>query len=322
MPRSTLRLLQDAIVSAYPSHDALAEFVALDLEENLDHLVESGGVPAKAAALIIAARSHGWLDRLERTLVESNPHNETVRAFADKSELRRSVDAGLAVPKAVRLFDDAYFDLAAARDMVHKAILAVGGRPGLLGLSVVTDEDSVAKRLCAWLPDCLGELQEKDNVTLSAVMADPDHKVKQILQHLPELEDTGVVCRVLVNDISAAALRQFWQDIRSAAATVENWFILVFVTRSHNHRAPGVFDLGRPSFSLTDIHKWTNRAARELGWPREVAVPWSMWIRRNAEVDGELSIPLTYGALNRSAQGIPLHRSDSGRFLNWLKEKT
>jgi hypothetical protein len=315
-----LRLLQAAIVSAYPSDDKLAEFVALDLDENLDQLVKPGDLKVRAAGLITAARSEGWLDDLTRILVEVNPNNHAVRKFADVAGLRQSVEAGLAVPNVVRVFDDTYFDLTPAREKVRESLLDTGGQRGLLGLSILTDEDAVAKRLCTWLPQCLGELQEKDTVTLSSVISEADHKVKQILQHLPELEDTGVVCRVLVNDISPAALEQFWQDIRSACVTVENWFVLVFVTRSDEQRAADVIDLGRPDFRPVDIHKWTNKAALELNWPLEVAVPWSQWIQRYAERDGALSIPLTYGALSRSAQGVRKHPGDPHSFLNWLKE--
>ncbi|MEU8819388.1 effector-associated domain EAD1-containing protein [Actinoplanes sp. NPDC048796] len=321
MSRRPLRLLQAALVSAYPADEKLARFVMFDLNRNLDQLAKPGDLDSRASDLIVAARSGGWLDDLKRDLIELNPHNEAVRQFAEASGLGQSIDSGLAVPKAARLFNDAYFDLAAVRNKVYESHLNANGKRGLLGLSVVTDEDSVAKRLCAWLPDCFGDLQEKDNVTLSAVMSDPDHKVKQVLQHLPELEDTGVVCRVLVNDISLGALEQFWQDVRAACQAIENWFVLVFVTRSDTHRAADVIDLGRPRFESLDVYKWTNRAAQELDWPREFATPWSQWIERVAAVDGVLSIPLTYGALNRSAQGVKKHRNDPGRFLEWLKER-
>ncbi|XVV17197.1 effector-associated domain EAD1-containing protein [Actinoplanes sp. CA-131856] len=320
MTRRPLRLLQAAIVSAYPTDGKLAEFVALDLEENLERLTKPGDLEVRAAELITAARSRGWLDKLKRTLVEANPGNDAVREFAEAAGLSQSVETGLALPKVARLFNDAYFDLTDARNRVYESLHNVNGRRGLLGLSVVTDEDAVAKRLCAWLPHCLGDLQEKDNVTLSAVMSDPDHKVKQVLQHLPELEDTGVVCRVLVNDISLGALEQFWQDVRAACQTIENWFVLVFVTRKDTHRAADVIDLGSPRFQSLDVYKWTNRAAQELSWPREFASPWSQWIERVAAVDGVLSIPLTYGALNRSAQGVKKHHNDPARFLDWLKE--
>ncbi|TCB90462.1 hypothetical protein E0H26_26935 [Micromonospora zingiberis] len=320
MESAQRRLLRDAIVSAYPTHDALVMFVELDLGWSFQALVAPGDLEVEAFRLISAAESRGWLHPLTRTLVEGRPDNELVRKFADGYGLRRSINAGLAVPAVAQLFNDAYFDLTSAKDKVHEAMFTA--QRGLLGLSITTDEDSVAKRLCAWLPHCLGELQPKDDVSLGAVTADPDHKVKQILQHLPEIEDTSVVCRVLVNDATAAALEQFWEGVRSACGPLGNWFALVFVTPSDDRRAPGVVDLGRPAFQLVDVHKWAIKAAVQLGWPQEVAVPWSRWIQQKAEVSaGQLSVPLTYGALQRSMRGVSRNQNNPDGFLAWLREK-
>ncbi|SDT13484.1 effector-associated domain EAD1-containing protein [Actinoplanes derwentensis] len=314
------RLLRDAIVSVCPTDDALVMYVDLYLGKNLDAFVPPGGLEVRAYKLIKEAESRGWLHNLVRTLLASYPENELVFAFAKVYRLRTYSEAELAVPAGTQLFDDAYFDLSSAKDLITGVMFS--RQRGLLGLSITTEEESVAKRLCAWLPHCLGELQLKDDVSLGAVMTDPGHKVKQVLQHLPELEETGVVCRVLVKDATAAAVEEFWQGVQSECDTVGNWFVLVFVTVSDDRRATGVLDLGCPAFRVADVNRWTTDVAAMLDWPRDVAVPWSEWMQRKAKLsEDQLDLHLTYGAFNRSTQGVRQHRNDPNGFLAWLREK-
>ncbi|GAA2351974.1 effector-associated domain EAD1-containing protein [Dactylosporangium salmoneum] len=314
MDGTRMRLLINALTSAYPSNQKLAVFVRIDLDRNLADITGDGPLHHTAFQLVEQAVAEGWDDLLTRRLIDCRPANRQVAAYAEAYGL--GLAAARAVPAKVRHQNDAYFDLDHAKNVIHD--LLDDQQAGLLGMWVTAEETAAAKRLCAWLPHCLGDLEEKDDVSLGAVIADPDHKVKQILQHLPELDETSIVCQVLVNDATPAAVDGFWQGVRDGCGPIEGWFVLLFVTATDAPPPCGVHDLGRPVFTRLDVAKWARDVLAGLGWPADLARPWSGYVQKRAELRDGFSIPLTYGAL-RSSITAARRCEDPAQFSAWLQ---
>jgi hypothetical protein len=73
--------LRDALVSAFPSVQALAEMVSFGLDENLSALTTADGLNAAAFGLVEWARGQGRLDELVRVAYQANSGNPALRAF-------------------------------------------------------------------------------------------------------------------------------------------------------------------------------------------------------------------------------------------------
>jgi hypothetical protein len=74
--------LQNALLSAFPSRDTLAQMVRFQLGENLAVISEGGGLAATVFQLIQWAESQGRLAELVTGALQSNPGNPALRACA------------------------------------------------------------------------------------------------------------------------------------------------------------------------------------------------------------------------------------------------
>jgi effector-associated domain 1 (EAD1)-containing protein/trypsin-like peptidase len=76
-----LRRLSEALLHAYPNRDGLEQVLDFDLERPLNHLVGNVGMSESVFAVIIAARSQGWLDAFVDAVLEDRPGNPLLRKW-------------------------------------------------------------------------------------------------------------------------------------------------------------------------------------------------------------------------------------------------
>ncbi len=97
MPTDSKRLqeFEEALLSAFPSHAALARMLRYEMDVNLVEIAV-GGLREVAFALIQWAQAHGRDDELLRAALKQNPGNAKLRAFAATT----SIQAPEATPSA------------------------------------------------------------------------------------------------------------------------------------------------------------------------------------------------------------------------------
>ncbi|XVV17198.1 effector-associated domain EAD1-containing protein [Actinoplanes sp. CA-131856] len=76
-----LRGLSEALLDAYPNRDGLAQVLEFDLERPLNRMVGNAGMSDTVFAVLIAARSEGWLGDLVGAVVEDRPGNPALRRW-------------------------------------------------------------------------------------------------------------------------------------------------------------------------------------------------------------------------------------------------
>lgn len=79
-----VKLLQEALLSAFPTRSALAQMVRIALEENLDAIVAEKNLSAVVFELIGWAEAQGRLDELVAAARYANQGNVELRAFAEE----------------------------------------------------------------------------------------------------------------------------------------------------------------------------------------------------------------------------------------------
>jgi Effector-associated domain 1 len=79
---STRRQFLEALLSAFPKRDALAEMVSLGLNENLNEIAGEGDLRSTVFKLLTWAEAHGRLLDLIESAVKANPQNLQLRALS------------------------------------------------------------------------------------------------------------------------------------------------------------------------------------------------------------------------------------------------
>lgn len=90
--------LQNALLDTYQTRDELAQFVRLELEENLQTIVNDDTLSVAVFELIRWAESRGRLPDLVRAAHAARPHNDTFAAFATEMGVRREPTPHAAEP--------------------------------------------------------------------------------------------------------------------------------------------------------------------------------------------------------------------------------
>ena len=86
LPGATLRRLQEALLSAFPTRSALAQMVRVGLEANLEAIAAQENLSVAAFELIGWAEAQGRLEELIAAARRENPGNPPLRAFAEERE--------------------------------------------------------------------------------------------------------------------------------------------------------------------------------------------------------------------------------------------
>ncbi|XVU20884.1 effector-associated domain EAD1-containing protein [Actinoplanes sp. CA-054009] len=92
-----LRGLSEALLDAYPNRDGLAQVLEFDVERPLNRMVGNVGMSDTVFAVLIAARSEGWLDDLVGTVVQDRPGNPVLRRWVAEAG-RRAEPAPTEIP--------------------------------------------------------------------------------------------------------------------------------------------------------------------------------------------------------------------------------
>jgi hypothetical protein len=315
---SQLRQFRDAILSAYPDRSGVEELLLFRLARNLTQLVDKVGMNEVVFEVLKAAMAQGWLDELVHAVIEDRPANAAVKRFALDCGLASAVAAGMSVPTSTRLLNSSYFDLTLLKRRIREHTL--DGPPRLLGFSLADNEPALFKRLCSWLPHCLGDVEEKDTVSLMSELDEPDRRVKQVLRYLPDLHDVGVVCPVLTGHVPIEVVEAFWRGVSEGCPQLNQWFVFIFVFpyAPDEGSLAGVVHLPKPEFRRVDIAEWAAEVLAHFRWSAALAGPWTRHVERHATVAGRLDIRLTYDVLDRTIRQV---RKDPEQFRRWLEQE-
>jgi hypothetical protein len=87
--------LSDALLAAFPTADALRQFLEFSLGQNLHAIAGSGALSTVVFDLLIAARAQGWLRDLYAAALAANPGNKKLAAFGRAASVLRATGDGL-----------------------------------------------------------------------------------------------------------------------------------------------------------------------------------------------------------------------------------
>lgn len=288
-----LRRIEAAILDAYRSTDDLERLLLFFLNRRLSHHAAlRRPLPMVVFQLIQAAESEGWLRSLIQSAVADRPGNGMMQALAEPS--------GPAAPDDHRMLDTAFFDL----DPIKRAIVAAKRRDRgrVLGFGLHSAEESVVRKLCSWLPHCLGETECKYWLSLRPDMGTVDYQLKQILDYRPDLDLANVVCPILIDGASAPAVAAFWDGIRGHFGAHEFTFVALFVNvggRPGDY-PDGVVALPAPAADETDLTLWAQQIVSRKGWPPMLADFWATKIAGQCASGDDLDMRRLFEAMDRS----------------------
>ncbi|MEU0561982.1 effector-associated domain EAD1-containing protein [Dactylosporangium sp. NPDC006015] len=305
-----------AMRDAYTSWSQV-EMVVYYAGHDLAAIVGDVGLDAVVFRLLRQAKAEGWLDALVDAVIEDRAGNALVKRFAEQHGRSAEVASSLAVPPNVRVLDSTYFDLEAIRKtVVHRVVRQP---PGLHAISLASREDILVSKFSTWLQHLLGEAEHVGTLTLQPEFAQPDLRVKQVLQQLPDPDDGGRIWSVRVDHAPLAVVRDFWQGVRDNCPQLDQWFVLILTGAPGPLCLDGVIDLAEPVFGNEDVSAWVSDALMEMRWDRQLLAPWSRYVEQEATVAGVLDVLLTYGALDKSIGAL---RKDPHpqRFRHWLEK--
>ncbi|MEU8819389.1 effector-associated domain EAD1-containing protein [Actinoplanes sp. NPDC048796] len=92
-----LRGLSDALLDAYPNRDGFEQLLEFDLERSLNRMVGNVNMTDTVFAVLLAARSQGWLAALVDAAREDRPGNPVLRQWITEVDWR-SEPAPAAIP--------------------------------------------------------------------------------------------------------------------------------------------------------------------------------------------------------------------------------
>ncbi|MBB2947618.1 hypothetical protein FB565_007389 [Actinoplanes lutulentus] len=307
-----LRKLEAAILDAYRSRDDLERLLFFSLEMELSHHADPHNpLPMVVFRLIQAAKSGGWLVKLIESILADRSENEALRIWAVTCGFAHASVPQPAPPQDHQLLDSAFFDL----DRIKRAIVAakrhVPGR--VLGLGLHSAEGLVVKKLCAWLPYCLGETECKDWLSLSPDQGSVDSQLKRILDYKSDLDQVNVVCPLLTGGASAPAVAALWGGIQERFGAHPYMFVALFVGVD-GHPA-GVVDLPVPAADATDLTLWAQEVVSRRGWPPTLADSWAMMIADRSAIGDDLDMRRLYEEMDRSIRDVRRAPADFKRRL-------
>jgi hypothetical protein len=81
-----MRQLSEALLHAYPHREGLEQVLEFDLERSLNQLVGNASTTDTVFAVLIAARSQGWLDDFVDAVLADRPGNPLLKRWAAEIE--------------------------------------------------------------------------------------------------------------------------------------------------------------------------------------------------------------------------------------------
>lgn len=132
---ATIKRLEEALLSAFPTRDGLTRLVRIGLEQNLEAIAPPGHLRATVFALLMWAEAQGALDTLLAAARAENPGNALLLAFVEeRSGVRAPVPFHLPFPSNPA-FVGRDRDLEALHDLLLGApAIGVGALTGLGGI--------------------------------------------------------------------------------------------------------------------------------------------------------------------------------------------
>lgn len=308
------RDLADALAAAYPHRQAFSHMLFFEVRIRLDELVGDVGMREVIYTVLLQLEAEGRLHELIDAVLRDRPGNPGLRAWAAACGWHRP-SADMQLPPNIQALDTAYFDLAPLKEAIEDHVLY--RPPGLLAVSLPVSEPTLVKRLCAWMPHCLGNVEPEDPINLNPLIDQWDVAVKHALDYLPKLETGNVLCPIQTEKASLDGVGRFWDGVRSGCGAPQFWFVLLFVGLPGG-MIRGIKDLPPPAFRDTDVARWARNVLAHLDWPRELALPWSRHIVRQATLDDTLDLRLTYLNIERTIDRL---HEDRPAFRRWLEHE-
>ena len=216
-----------------------------------------------------AAHDEAWLDRFVDAALADRQDNPGLRRWARASGWTAGPEPE--PPADQRMLDSKFFDLRELRQSIREAHGRATG--GVLPLGLPDAEAIVIRKICDWLPYCLGEVVVKDALALRPDLGSVDARIKQALWYLPELDDVNVVCPIQTQGVAASVVEAFWDGLRQQLGAHRRLFVAIF---SGGPELPtGVTPLPSPVLRHHDVAEWTEQMVDRLSWDPPLAARWS-----------------------------------------------
>ncbi|MBM2614236.1 hypothetical protein JIG36_01530 [Actinoplanes sp. LDG1-06] len=308
-----LQSLEAAILDAYRTLDALERLLVYSLDRQLSHHADlHSPLPMVVFRLLGAARGEGWLAALIEAALVDRAGNVALSRWAAECWSGDPAVPQPAPPADQQVLDSAFFDLEPLKRQVIKA--KSRATIPVLGFGLHDVDQLVVNKLCAWLPHCLGETERKDWLHLRPDRGAVDLRLKQVLRYLPDLELVNVVCPILTEGATGAAVAAFWDGIGEHFGAHEYRFVALFVGPVH---PDGVEVLPQAAADETDLTLWAQQIVSHRGWPPMLAESWTSLIVEQCSTGTGLDMRMLFEAMDSSIRDV---RQSPAQFRRQLEE--
>lgn len=302
-----LQSLEEAIVDAYRSRDALERVLLYKLDKRLSHHADvNAPLPMIVFRLLEAATGGGWLESLVTAVLADRDGNHALRSWA--------ADCWAAPEPSAdhQMLDSAFFDLdPLKRGIIHARTKATRR---VLGFGLLDADQLVVNKLCEWLRYYLYETERKDWLHLRPERGGVDLRLKQVRRYLPDLDMVNVVCPILTEGATEQAVTAFWEGIGQHFGAHEYWFVTLFVGPVH---PDGVVVLPAAAADETDLILWAQQLVSQRRWPPQLAESWTTLITAQCRTDAGLDMRMLFEAMDSSIRQV---RQSPSQFRRQLEE--
>jgi hypothetical protein len=302
------------LLAAYPQrHDLERMLFYCPMRRRLADYAGEVGMVQVAFQLLSSAVAEGWLVGLVDAVLADRPNNPEVRAWVSAHGWASGA-AEPAPPADQQLLDTAFFDLTGLKRVIQAAKVSSPSR--LLAFGVDYSEPVFIKKLCSWLPYCIGEVELKEWLNLRPELASVDIRIKHITRYLADLEWVNVLCPVLADGVATEVVSAFWDGVRAHCGEPDRWFVVIFAGRLSDGYPPGITPLPPPLFDRVDLTFWAQEVVSRRGWPAPLAEAWSGLLAEAAADGASLDVRLLYEKMDDSIRHA---RQDPAGFRRTLE---
>jgi hypothetical protein len=322
------RKIEEALMDAFPSRDALERMVAYQLDQNLATIASGDNFTIIVFNLVKWARSTGCIAELITKAHTENPGNELLKQCVIEFQQAAAPQphvAGGARRATAQVWDVWQFDMD---QLVEQCLRELLPRRGLVGIALPCDEDAFHTNFCERLRHVLGRGHTRVRVPMAVTpTTPPDQRVNDIQRLKAFPGEQNIICPVPLryyNDKQGTSqiVADFWQELHTACYVPGDQRLIVVLFPSDDCvYPPDIIAPERPRFGEEHVFLWIGQITSTLGWPEEIRQRWYTIMVDECRAYEALSISRVYQHLKDTLELLHDSSTDYHKFLAAIEQR-